>query len=51
LTSTHPAHCRFDSAKLEPTDGETIPDVLLYRGPDRMQVEMFVTHRSGEEAS
>lgn len=39
----------FDSAKLETMDGETIPDVILEKGNDRMQVEVYVTHRCGPE--
>jgi hypothetical protein len=39
----------FDSAKLETMDGETIPDVILEKGSDRMQVEIYVTHRCGSE--
>ncbi|WP_271574428.1 hypothetical protein [Bradyrhizobium sp. CCBAU 11361] len=39
----------FDAAKLEAMDGETIPDVILYRGEQRMHVEVFVTHRCDEE--
>lgn len=39
----------FDSAKLETMDGETIPDVILEKGSDRMQVEVYVTHRCGPE--
>jgi hypothetical protein len=35
----------FDSAMLETMDGETIPDVILQKGDDRMQVEIYVTHR------
>jgi hypothetical protein len=39
----------FDSAMLETMDGETIPDVILQKGDDRMQVEVYVTHRCGPE--
>lgn len=39
----------FDSAMLETMDGETIPDVLLQKGDDRMQVEIYVTHRCGPD--
>ena len=39
----------FDAAKLETMDGETIPDVTLEKGSDRMQVEVYVTHRCGPE--
>jgi len=39
----------FDFAKLETMDGETIPDVILEKGSDRMQVEVYVTHRCGPE--
>lgn len=39
----------FDSAMLETMDGETIPDVILQKGDDRMQVEVYVTHRCGSE--
>lgn len=39
----------FDAAKLETMDGETIPDVILYKGEHRMHVEVFVTNRCGEE--
>ena len=39
----------FDSAMLETMDGETIPDVILRKGDDRMQVEVYVTHRCGPE--
>lgn len=42
-------HFAFDSAKLETMDGETIPDVILEKGEDRMQVEVYVTHRCGPE--
>jgi hypothetical protein len=42
-------HFAFDSAKLETMDGETIPDVILEKGSDRMQVEVYVTHRCGPE--
>lgn len=34
---------------LETMDGETIPDVILQKGGDRMQVEIYVTHRCGPE--
>jgi hypothetical protein len=30
-------------------DGENIPDVILTKGSDRMQVEVYVTHRCGSE--
>lgn len=40
---------RFDSAKLETMDGETIPDVILYKGEHRMHVEFYVTHRCTSE--
>jgi hypothetical protein len=40
---------RFDAAKLETMDGETIPDVILYKGAHRMHVEIFVTHQCSEE--
>lgn len=39
----------FDAAKLETMDGETIPDVILYKGEHRMHVEVFVTNRCSEE--
>lgn len=39
----------FDTAMLETMDGETIPDVILQKGDDRMQVEVYVTHRCGPE--
>lgn len=35
----------FDAAKLETMDGETVPDVILYKGEHRMHVEIYVTHR------
>jgi len=39
----------FDEAKLEKRDGETIPDVILFKNDERMHVEVFVTHRCGPE--
>jgi hypothetical protein len=39
----------FDAAELETADGETIPDVILYKGEHRMQVEVYVTHRCSAE--
>ncbi len=39
----------FDAAKLEMMDGETIPDVILYKGENRMHVEVFVTNRCSDE--
>lgn len=39
----------FDAAKLETMDGETIPDVILYNGENRMHVEVFVTNRCSDE--
>lgn len=58
VQATYGAHTRtirqakpfvFDSAMLETMDGETIPDVILQKGDDRMQVEVYVTHRCGHE--
>jgi len=40
---------RFDAAALETMDGETIPDVILWKGESRMHVEIFVTHKCGPE--
>lgn len=40
---------KFDSVKLETMDGETIPDVILSKGAERMHVEVYVTHRCGPE--
>ena len=40
---------RFDAARLEAMDGETIPDVILEKSGHRMHVEIFVTHRCGPE--
>jgi hypothetical protein len=42
-------HFAFDVAKLETMDGETIPDVILEKDGERMQVEVHVTHRCGPE--
>lgn len=39
----------FDAAKLETMDGETIPDVILYKGEHRMHVEVYVAHRCSAE--
>jgi hypothetical protein len=39
----------FDAAQLEKMDGETIPDVILYKGDYRIHVEIYVTHRCGAE--
>jgi hypothetical protein len=39
----------FDSAKLEKMDGETIPDVILFKGDQRMHVEVYVTNKCGQE--
>jgi hypothetical protein len=39
----------FDFAKLETMDGETIPDVILFKHGHRMHIEVFVTHRCGPE--
>ncbi|MCW2283986.1 multidrug efflux pump subunit AcrA (membrane-fusion protein) [Rhodoblastus acidophilus] len=35
----------FDRAVLEKMDGETIPDVILYSGDQRLHVEILVTHK------
>jgi hypothetical protein len=40
---------KFDSAQLEKMDGETIPDVILYKGDQRMHVEIYVTHACGPQ--
>jgi hypothetical protein len=39
----------FDTAQLEAMDGETIPDVIVAKGAERMHVEIYVTHRCGLE--
>jgi hypothetical protein len=39
----------FDSAKLETLDGETIPDVILFKDGHKMHVEVYVTNRCSQE--
>jgi hypothetical protein len=48
VTVREAGHFAFNSAKLETMNGETIPDVILYKGEEYMHVEVYVTNRCSD---